>query len=117
MKKEHSSKKNILSDLRNLLPTGGNKEVCDTNNEEDDEPAVEVEVGPLWSLFKYLYKPVEPGLEDIAKDDRLYFTIPLGFVLDTMNYHYFTFPAGGTDDDITEFFYKKNLQDDVYGEE
>lgn len=72
------------------------------------EKTVKVPTVGIWSQLEYLHKPDMHGLDKVKQDDRLYFTIPVGWTYDdegmNIQYWYITFPVDGSSNDITEFY-------------
>ena len=77
------------------------------NEELDSANLVKVEMVGIWANFEYLHKPEMHGLGSIKIDERLYYTVPVGWTYDDdveIQYWYITFPIDGTEEDIIEFF-------------
>lgn len=74
-------------------------------DDEEKPKTTAVELKPIWSLFKYIYTPQSAYSTLKTRRDTIYFTLPIGSVSEIGNYHYITFPAFSTADDIKEICY------------
>jgi len=80
----------------------------------EEVDTVQLPLTPCWSNFEYLHKPDLGGLEEVGADNRVYFTIPIGWTYDddyTIQYWYLTFPLGCVEDDIIEFYSPVKIDD------
>jgi hypothetical protein len=106
--------KGFLKDVKDsMLSTDVEVEEVVEEEVEKDIKTFTVELKPIWSLFKYLYKPQSHNLMSIYNDDRLYFTIPLGPVDELGKFNYITFPLCGSPEEVTEFYYN-SITNSIY---
>lgn len=89
------------------LPIEYGKKVEQENSLPKDVNYIKTDIAGTFASLEYVFKPDMHGLESIHVDERPYFTIPIGWTYDDsmdIQYWYMTFPLGGTEDEIIEFY-------------